>query len=535
MMAQRTIGYHRDDLSVGLEGRFNAELGGEAGRRPMMRLPGNHWLPVEDLADAQPQPGSDLQTTLDVTFQDVVHQELHAAVRKHSAEYGVAIVLETATGAVRAMSSLSRDDGGAILESYNHAIGTAVEPGSTFKLASILALLDDGKVGPGDSIEVFGGRYKFYDRYMEDSHLHGIRKVTAQRAIEMSSNVGIARLVDEGYGNTAAGRKAYVEKIRSFQLDRPTGIAIDGEKHPYIKDPVVDSLANWSGITLPWMSMGYELELTPLQLVAFYNAVANDGRYMKPMLVSNVQHDGIIVEEFSPRVVAERIASRQAIRDAQRMLLGVVERGTAKDANAAPYSFAGKTGTVQYNYSAASKRKGLNGHQASFIGYFPAEAPKYTIMVLISDPTGGSIYGSDVALPVWRAIADKIYAADVNLRPAIYAKASPEWRADRLPRRAVGASADIAAVFAAVAAPALDGIAEGMVRLDRPHDSTMVRPLAVTPGRVPDVRGMGLRDAVFTLENMGCSVDAVGKGRVTRQSIAPNTKVRGQRVRLTLG
>ncbi len=535
MMAQRTIGYQRDDISVGLEGRFNQQLGGEAGRRPMMRLPGGHWLPVEDLVDAQPSAGYDVQTTLDVTVQDIVHQELSRAVSQQAAEYGVAIVLETRTGSIRAISSLTRESNGAVIESYNHAIGTAVEPGSTFKLASMLALLDEDRVKPEDTVRIYGGRYQFYDRKMEDSDKHGIDEVTAAEAFERSSNVGIARMVDLGYGNNLAGRQAYVNKIRSFHLDRPTGVAIDGEKHPFIKDPGVDSLRTWSGVTLPWMSMGYEVELTPLQMVAFYNAVANGGRYMQPRLVSNIQRDGEIVQEYAPLPIGKPIASKRAIAAAQAMLEGVVDRGTARKFNDARYRFAGKTGTVQYRYSESAKEKGIDGHQASFIGYFPADEPKYTIMVLISDPRAGYIYGSDVALPVWRSIADKIYAADAELRPAIYADASPKWQASTLPHRGLGAAADMAAIFAVLDAPDLDGIAQQMVRLTAPNDSLRIKAHPLAPGKVPDVRGMGARDAIFLLENAGCRVDLVGRGKVLRQSVAPNTKAHGQQVRLSLG
>ena len=534
MMAQRTIGYQREDNSVGLEGRYNLALGGEAGRRPMMRLPSNHYLPIESLADAQPSPGHDVVTTINVTIQDAVQQELAQAVSDNQAEYGVAIVLETATGKIRAISSLTRGAGGYVEESFNHAIGTAVEPGSTFKLASMLALLDDKRVRPGDSIEIFGGRHKFYDQEMVDAKLHGLKAVTAQEAFEMSSNVGIARMVELGFGNNVAGRKAYVDKIRSFRLDRPTEVELEGEKHPLVKDPVVDSLASWSGVTLPWMSMGYEVELTPLQMLSFYNAVANDGRYMKPLLVTAIQDEGRTLQAFEPTVLAEQIASPDAIREAKAMLRGVVERGTAKRYQSDRYSFAGKTGTVQYNYSAAAKRKGLNGHQASFIGYFPADKPKYTMMILISRPRSGNIYGSDVALPVWRAIADKIYGADVNLRPAIHAKAKPTWRPNTLPARSTGEGADVAAIFAAIHAPALGSTPRGMIQLNGVGDSLIIAPLNQAPGVIPDVRGMGARDAIFTLENMGCRVDINGRGKVRRQSIAPGTRARGQYVKLTL-
>ncbi len=536
MMAQRTIGYRRQDgSSVGLEGRFHDVLGGEAGRKPMMRLPGNHMLPLEDLQHASPKSGSDIQTTLDVTVQDVVQQELEAAIKEHRAEYGVAVVLETRTGAIRAMTSLTRHGDHRVSETFNHAVGTAVEPGSTFKLASMLALLDDGKAQLEDTVRIFNGRHKFYDREMLDASAHGLDSTTLRRAFEISSNVGVARLIEQHYGQQLEGRKAFVDKLRQFRLDKTTGIEVAGEKFPWIKDPINDTLNNWSGITLPWMSMGYELELTPLQLVAFYNAVANDGRYMKPHLVSNIQREGRRLEEFGPVTLDNQIARPKAVRAAKELLLGVVERGTAQRHQSDLYSFAGKTGTVQYNYSPEAKRRGESGHQASFIGYFPAENPRYTMLVLISKPQTGGYYGSDVALPVWRRIADKLYAADPNLRPPMYAQQTVHWQDSALPRSARGAHSDISAIFASLDVHAFDRARRGMVHLASPGDTLSVLPLDVPAGRIPDVRGMGARDALYLLENLGCRVDLRGRGSVTTQSIRPGTKANGQFVKLTLG
>ena len=536
MMAQRTIGYtKKGTVGVGLEGKFQDVLGGEAGRRPMMRLPGGHYHPVADLKHAAPRSGSDIQTTLDVTIQDIVQQEIYRTVQQHQADYGVGIVMETATGAIRAMTSLTNTGEGTAAESYNLAVGTRVEPGSTFKLASMLALLDDEKATLEDTVRVFKGVYDFYDVTMRDASPHGLDTTTLRRAFELSSNVGMARLVERGYANDAAGRKAFVDKLRQFRLDRTTGVEILGEALPQIKDPSNDTLQSWSGITLPWMSMGYEVELTPLQLTAFYNAVANDGRYMKPHLVSNVQREGRIEEEFAPLAVARSIASPEAIRAAQELLEGVVERGTAKDLRSSLYSFAGKTGTVQYKYSPASKRRGESGHQASFIGYFPAENPRYTMLVLVSKPQNGSYYGSAVALPAWRRIADKLYASDPDLRDPVFAKADVQWDSNSLPRSARGSHRDIKAVFASLDVPAFDRAQGGMIKLSSPGDTLSVVPLNVPAGRLPDVRGMGARDAMFLLEDLGCRVELKGRGKVKRQSIKPGTKANGQYVRLTLG
>lgn len=536
MMAQRTIGYKRaDGSSVGLEDRYDDVLGGEAGRRPMLRLPGNHLLPLEDLQHASPKSGNDVQTNIDVTIQDVVQQELEAAILKHQAEYGVAIVLETKTGAVRAMTSLTRHSDNSVSEIFNHAVATAVEPGSTFKLASVLALLDDKKAKLEDTIRVFNGNYTFYDKVMVDASKHGLDTITLGTAFEISSNVGIARFVTDRFGNNLKGRKQFVNKLRQFRLDRTTGIDITGEKLPWIKDPEHDTLNVWSGITLPWMSMGYELELTPLQMVSFYNAVANDGRYMKPQLASNIQREGKIIEEFSPVVLENHIASAKAIAFAKEVLLGVVENGTASRYRTSLYKFAGKTGTVQYNYSKKAVNEGRNGHQASFIGYFPAENPRYTMMVLISKPEIGGYYGSDVALPVWRKISDKLFAADPNLHEPIYAHSKVEWQQSTLPRNAVGSHADISAIFDELDINAFDKARRGMVKLISPGDTLSVVTHLVPDDKVPDVRGMGARDAMFLLEKIGCRVDLRGRGQVKTQSIKPGTTAKGQYVKLILG
>ena len=534
MMGQRTIGYQKKDRAIGLEGKYDDILRGEAGRRMMQRLPQGHLLPLSDLSDAAPEPGNDIQTTLDVSIQDVVHQELSSAISRHQAEYGVAIVMETKTGAIRAMSSLTRASNGYISEQYNHAVGTSVEPGSTFKLASLLALLDEEKITPEDTIRVFGGKYRFYDNDMVDASKHHQDTVTVQRAFEISSNVGVARLVYKHFGNDLKGRRQYVSKLRQFRLDKTTGIDVDGEKSPLIKDPGSDTLNNWSGITLPWMSMGYETMLTPLQMLCFYNAVANDGRYMKPMLVDNIQREGKIIEKFSPITLDNSIASKTALRAAKQMLLGVVENGTARYQRSKDYAFAGKTGTVQYNYSTSAKARGQSGHQASFIGYFPADAPKYTVMVLISRPRTGHYSGSDVALPVWRAISDKIFAGDASLRKPLYANDSPQWYPDMLPRRGAGRYEDFAAVFASLDVPVFARSRKGMVRLEHPGDSLVIRPHETAAGKVPDVRGMGARDAVYMLESAGLRVDIRGSGRVISQSITPGSRAAGQYVRLRL-
>ncbi len=535
MMAQRTIGYVKDVTSVGIEGYFDDVLAGEEVKVAHQLKASGRWEPFVDISDLNLERGKDVQTTLEVTVQDNVQQVLRKAVHKSQAEYGVVVVMECETGAVRALSSLSRYSNGSISESYNHAVGTRVEPGSTFKLASMLALLDDGKVGLDDTVRLYKGRREFGDQEMKDASYHGLDTTSARHAFEISSNVGIASMVLDGYGNNLAGRKAYVDKLRKFRLDNITEIEIKGESYPLIKNPEKDTLNQWSGITLPWMSMGYELELTPLQMTAFYNSIANNGKYVKPRLVDNIQRDGEVIEQYQPLILNNQIASKKAIQGAQELLEGVVLRGTARKHRSDLYRFAGKTGTVQYDYSPDAKRRGVSGHQASFIGYFPAEKPRYTIMVLISKPKVGGYYGSEVALPVWKEIADNLYASDPNLRPALHAKAKPQWENATLPRKAKGSHNDISQVFASLGIPAFDKAQRGIVELTSPGDTLTVVPYNIPAGRIPDVRGMGVRDAMYLLESKGCRVDVRGRGKVKRQSIKPGTKANGQFVKLTLG
>lgn len=537
MMAQRTIGYVKNGKAVGLEGYFDNVLAGDKARVAYHHIVGQDWEPLVDISALNLKKGKDVQTTLSVTIQDNVQQVLSRAVERSMAEYGVAVVMECKTGAIRALTSLSRSPNGFINESFNHAVGTRVEPGSTFKLASMLALLDDKKIGLDDTIRIYKGHREFGDASLSDagSKSQLLDSTTVRNAFEISSNVGIASMVNELYGNDLEGQTAFVNKLHQFHLGNLTQIEIKGERDPLIKNPAKSKDENWSGITLPWMSMGYEVELTPLQMTAFYNAVANNGKYVKPRLVDNFQRDGKVLEQFGPLILDHQIASPQAIKHVQELLEGVVLRGTASKKRTDLYRFAGKTGTVRYDYSKEKKANREAGHQGSFIGYFPAENPRYTIMVLISKPKVGSYYGSECALPVWREIADNLYASDPNLRPALYAKAKPTWNASTLPRRARGDHNDISQVFSALGIPVFDIAQGGIVELQSPGDTLSVVPFNVSSIGVPNVIGMGARDAMFLLQSSGYNVNISGRGKVKRQSPRRGKLAKGKTVKLQLG
>ena len=407
-LAGRTIGEDRENAdNVGVEGAFDAFLKGPTEQRLMKKVPPGIWVPVYDPTESKPQRGNDIVTTIDINMQDVLHSELIKAIQKYEAEGGVAILMEVETGAIRAISNIAVNKQGYYGEFYNHAIGTASEPGSTFKLASTLALLDEGAADLNTIVDVNYGHKTFSGLTMHDSHSHPTKFMDLRSAFEQSSNVGIASAVNDHF-NTPAGHRLFIDKLTQFGLKDLTGIELKGEPLPLIKDPEKDE-SKWYGTTIPWMAHGYELQLTPLQLLNFYNAVANDGTMMKPYLVSRIEDNGVLLKQFEPRVLKSNIAKPQTIAMAKELLRGVVQRGTAKNLETANFTFAGKTGTTRVEYW----KEGAKQYNASFAGYFPAEQPKYSMIVTIYKPSG-AYYGSTVAAPVFKEIAEKCFALDLK-------------------------------------------------------------------------------------------------------------------------
>lgn len=537
LLAHRTIGYMREGAKpVGLEGAFDEVLRGKGGKQYMIRLPEGVWMPLGDLAEVEPKSGNDLLTTIDINIQDITEEALYKAMVRHEASFGVAVVMEVETGAIRAIANLSRTRKGEIWETYNHAIGTRVEPGSTFKLAAMMAMLEDGCVDLTDSIDIEKGRLELFEEKLEvkDAVAHSYDTVTVERAFQISSNVGMAKMALACYGQPGAAAR-FVKRLKQFNLHLPTGIEIEGEANPYIKDPG-NPEDDWSGATLPWMSMGYELLLTPLQLLSFYNAVANDGKMMKPYLVEEIQRYGQTIEHFPPVVLKRKIASTETIRKAQRLLRGVVEHGTASEWNTPHYAFAGKTGTTQLDYRRLDDRTEVGGYQASFVGYFPAEAPRYSCIVLISHPRKGGIYGSQVALPVFREIADKIYFTSLDLHEPLNGKPRPRLAARKLPDYEIGARQEMKSLLEQLHMPYKELTRSDWVVVRTSNTDTLQLLKRRIPEEkvVPNVVGMTLRDALYILENRGLEVEVTGFGKVVRQSLKPGTKVTGQTIKLTL-
>lgn len=530
MLASRTLGYNRTDSKlIGLEGYFDDHLAGDQGEQLMRRLTKDMWIPVNNFSKIDPVGGQDIMTTLDIDIQDVAEGSLLKAVRDNDADYGVAIVMDVKTGAIRAIANLGKTKRGNIWETFNHAVGSSTEPGSTFKLASIMALLEDDKIDLEDSVDLEKGRTQFFDQEMLDASNHGLDSTSIRKAFEISSNVGIAKLVQEHYGAEEEADK-FIERLKQFNLDHRTGVEINGEVDPYIKEAYSNE-DNWSGISLPWMAHGYEMKMTPLQMLSFYNAVANDGKQMKPYLVSERQEYGVTIERYPPTVVKKQLASSSTIKEAQSLLLGVVEEGTAKKLKSERYKFAGKTGTAQINYKRSNGKTKVGGYQSSFVGYFPAEDPVYSCIVVVYKPRKGRYYGSDVALPVFRSIADKVYA----LKPELFNSYAYDRMEKKAPTGYVGHKEDFMALLddMDIDFEKSSDLDFSVLALDT-LEQLQLKGRRTKLEKVPNVVGMGLRDAVFVLESLGLNVEVSGSGKVVNQSIRPGTMLRGQTVALRL-
>lgn len=528
-LATRTIGYLNaaEDGSlegrVGLEGAFENELKGENGQG-FKRMMSGTWMVI---AEKEPVDGKDVVTTIDVDYQDIVQHALRRQLEKYEAANGTAILMEVGTGDIKAIANMARTDEGNYIEDLNYAVGAAGEPGSVIKAAAMIALLEDGYVTPGDTIDLgTTGKYKFYDRVLSESDGKGLGKVTVKRMMEKSSN-GLARLVYDHYRDKP---ERFVNRWYAMGLDKKVGICLKGEGEPYIKYP---KDKDWSAITLPWMSIGYELRLTPLQILAFYNAIANDGQRMKPRLVKEIRNRGEVVKTFPVEEVGGRICSRKTLNEVKDMLEGVVENGTARNICTSKYRIAGKTGTARM--ADGSKGYGIRRYRASFVGYFPAEAPLYSCIVVIDDPSlSKGFYANVVSASVFREIADKVY----SMAYVQYGK--PQYVSDKsLPVSKNGLKKDFQTIFGELdmELEGLNGVkeAEWVITASNESENMVLKPRRVTYSAVPNVKGMGLRDALYVLENSGLKVKVTGAGMVQEQSLQSSSTVpKGTYIRIEL-
>ena len=481
-IAQRTIGYTSLDnkgnsISVGIEGSYDRYLNGKDGKILKQKIAHGQYKPIRDENEIEPIEGYDVISTIDVYIQDIAHHALLEALKKFDAEHGCVIVMETKTGYIKAIANLGKGTDGKYYEQLNYAIREKGEPGSTFKLVDMIALLEDKKVDTSKVYDRKGGLITYYGKDVVDSHRDGIQKVSLAQGFEMSSNTVMVQAVYENYKNNP---KQFVDRINAMGLNMPLGLSLRGEGIPKIPQPGTKS---WNGLSLPWMAFGYGVEVTPLQTLSLYNAIANNGEMVKPQFVSEIKEWNKTIKKFDKQVINPKICSDETIKKLKEILKNVVKIGTAKSIYSSDFSMAGKTGTAQGNYAVNG---GADKHYiSSFVGFFPVEKPKYTCIVVVHKPStvNGNYYGADVAGPVFKRIAQKIFTdspttiaiKDLNKKIAKQENQYNEYS------------------------------------LKAQNDNN----------KVPNVKGMPGMDAIALLENMGLKVKLKksGIGKVISQSI----------------
>jgi cell division protein FtsI (penicillin-binding protein 3) len=518
LLANRTIGLSRDNAqNVGLERTYDSLLRGEDGRRLVRYLNAGTYIPVEGY-EIDPENGKDILTTMDVNTQDIAENALLSMMIENECEHGTCIVMETATGKIKAMANLGRQSDGSYWEDLNYAI-RASEPGSTFKLATLLSLLEDHKVKLSDHLNIEGGTWKIGTRTVHDAEKQEVSDVTVEQAFEHSSNVGMAKLVVAHYSQHP---QQFVDDLKKLRLNQVTGVDLAGETSPIIKSP---KSKTWSASTLPWMAFGYEVLISPLQTLTLYNAVANNGKMMKPYLVNSVQYAGGIDRENQPVVLMDKVCSDETLAELKICLEGVCIKGTAKSAfKNTFYSVAGKTGTALV----ANGNRGYADHvyQSSFAGYFPANRPRYTCIVVIKNkPFAKKYLGAAVAGPVFREVADKLMAMEAlapdSLQLASY---TGLLKKDSTSYYYAGSTDEIKNVFYSLHIPFADSSRDNKWSgVYRQNNQPLVKAKNGEKKQVPDVKGMGLKDALFLLESRDIKVICRGTGKVKQQSISAGT------------
>lgn len=529
-LAARTIGYNNENVKygVGLEGAFASYIDGVNGKRLMQRIAGNTWIPVGDGdGDIDPKEGADVISTIDVNDQDVAEKALKDQLKKTGADHGCVVLMEVSTGEVRAIANFTKMKDGSYREVYNYAIGEAKDPGSTFKLATYMTAFDQHKIDTNTIINADGGRFKI-PKGPTITDVEHFYQLTAKRAFEESSNVAAAKIVFDNYINNPW---QFTDKLYSYHLNEKLRLQIHGEAAPLIKNP---KSPTWNkNYSLPEMAYGYEMKITPLQMLTLYNAVANDGKMIAPIFVREIRRMGNTIEQFHARVINDKICSDATLGKMKALLEGVVTEGTGQTViKNSLYSVAGKTGTAQV----ANDNKGYGGHgekrtyQASFCGYFPADHPKYSMIVVINHPTIGSYLAALVAGPVFRRIADQVYAGDLGINHAaplhyVNNTALPSVkRGNPMALKRVYADLGIKPMYASNNLNGLD-TSEGVA----------YEKISYKPGIVPAVTGMGLSDALYYLGNAGYSVAVRGSGVVTDQSIAAGSMLpKGAKITIDL-
>ena len=480
-IAERLVGHNTTSdtmrYTVGLEAAYDSFLRGQDGHRLKQKIAKGQWKPVSDENELEPRDGFDVVTTIDINIQDIAHHALLTQLEHYEAEHGTVVVMEVETGAVRALANLGRTSKGTYYEKLNYAVGESHEPGSTFKTIAFAAALEDRAIDTAQIVDTRLGSKAFYGRMITDTKGHG--KISAARALEVSSNIGLASLIDEAYNKEP---ELWLNYFKKWRLDTVLGLPISGEGRPEIPRP---GDRKWSRNALPSMAYGYNLRLTPLQILTFYNALANRGSMVKPRFVDRIISDNKIIHEYTTEVINPKIMADETLTQVCDILENIVIRGTGRALYSEYFSIAGKTGTARTEYWLEDWEENPR-YISSFAGYFPAERPKYSCIVVIHKPSiKKGYYGADVTGPVFKRIAQKIYT-DSPLRDTI-----------QLPE-------------------------EPLPELMR-YELAVTDMLSQTPEQLPDLRGLALMDAIAVLENLGIRVEIRGSGAIVNQDPRPGT------------
>ena len=510
LLARRTIGVLRESNPIGLERAYNKTLSGTDGLQLKQRVGKSFWRNEESDLNSLPKSGNDIVTTINIDMQDVTEKALKSALRFHDADWGTAILMEVESGHIKAIANLKYEDGD-FDEHYNHAIAEHSEPGSTFKLASILSGLEDGFYSLLDSVDTEDGTHQFYDKTMRDSKKGGYGKISIGDAFVQSSNVGISKVINRSYKDKP---QDFIDRIYKMGLCTPLDLELPYPNSLLIKQP---GSPGWSGVTLPWMSIGYSLRLTPLHILTFYNAIANNGVMVSPLFTTQILKDGKKVSEHSKKIINPAICSKSSIVQIMPYLIDVVEKGTAKSIRTRKYKIAGKTGTTLLAYGEKSEDN-IKQYQTSFVGFFPAENPKYSCMVVVNNPKENGFYGGNVSAPVFKEISDKIFAADISIHNSILIA---EQTKDT-PNLSQGKTEDMSKLLDNLSLEYEKTKSNWMVPSYSSKKISLERRSIekdFEEGLMPNLFGMNLLDAVYLLENAGLKVEIKGKGHIVNQSI----------------
>ena len=527
-LLKRTLGYYqhipgKPELRVGIEGAFHDYLAGEAGEEVEQKL-ATGWKKRGQITKEAIE-GADVITSIDKEIQEVAQNELHKQLKDKKANNGCVIVMDVKTGFVKAIANLAlSEEDGKYYELYNQAIGMKEVPGSTFKLASLMAGLEDDKFKITDTVQA-ASSYTFRGRTLNEAKRHNYGRISIQQAFEKSSNV-ISKIIYKAYKDEP---QEFLRHLDEFGLTEPLGIDLAGEPNPTVHRP---GTKKWSGLSLPWMAVGYEFQQTPLQTLAFYNSIANEGKLVRPQFVQEIRRGAEVIKTFQPVVLRQKICSKSTLEILKGCLEGVMTNGTGKKLTSSYFEIAGKTGTAQVmNDRSAKAGKGERIFLASFVGYFPVKNPRYSCIVSV-EAIGENVYGSVMSGTVFSAIANKVYASSLKYHKAINEKGKRVWE---IPVSKDGNRYDLKKILGKLKIPFRQTSEDEWISTEKQRNVIEFHKRLITKNLVPDVVGMNAKDAVYLIENAGMHVSLKGYGKVTKQSVFPGKQIyRGGLIELTL-